>query len=352
MLLGIESVFSQSPAAMLNTTFLAAMCALTYLCVDPVIKTIYELRCFYGGSLQSGEDLKAELKPFVNSTLKTAAVIGVWLAVFSASPVLAESTNAPAGATVGVSQTISPPGLGQAINQTIHERKYMWRMPREQAVQEDSKAGIFAKFWDQVGATIRDWARSARDWLEKIWDKLFRHRLQSQTHANYSGYGWIMLLEILLYGLAAALIAGLVILIYRLWRARHLPPPAITGEAIQPVPDVADENVRADQLPEDGWTRLARELLERGEFRLAMRAFYLAGLAHLSSRNLISIARFKSNRDYERELRRRAHAFPGLLDVFGDNLFVFERIWYGMHEANRELVDQFAASLEKLKGGG
>jgi len=55
------------------------------------------------------------------------------------------------------------------------------------------------------------------------------------------------------------------------------------SEAIFPVPDLADENIRADQLPEDGWTKLARELLERGEFRLAMRAFYLASLAHLRS---------------------------------------------------------------------
>ena len=105
------------------------------------------------------------------------------------------------------------------------------------------------------------------------------------------------------------------------------------------MPDIQDENVGADQLPGDGWMKLARELLERGELRLALRAFYLASLAHLAARNLISIARFKSNREYERELRRRGHSFPDLLAVFGDNLASFERIWYGLHEANRELVE-------------
>ena len=73
-------------------------------------------------------------------------------------------------------------------------------------------------------------------------------------------------------------------------------------------------------------------------------------IGHLAARNLISIARFKSNRDYERELRRRAHAFPNLIAVFGDNIFIFESIWYGMHESSQEMVDQFAANLEKLKG--
>ena len=67
---------------------------------------------------------------------------------------------------------------------------------------------------------------------------------------------------------------------------------------------------------------------------------------------MISIARFKSNRDYERELRRRGHSFPDLLPVFGDNLESFERIWYGLHEVNRELVDRFAANVERMKPAG
>ena len=59
---GIESVFTQSTMSLLNTTFLSGILGLTYLCVDPLIKTVYVLRCFYGESLKSGEDLKADLK--------------------------------------------------------------------------------------------------------------------------------------------------------------------------------------------------------------------------------------------------------------------------------------------------
>ena len=84
-------------------------------------------------------------------------------------------------------------------------------------------------------------------------------------------------------------------------------------------------------------------------WRLALRAFYLANLAHLASRRLISLAKFKSNRDYERELRRRGHSFPGLLSMFGDNVLVFDRIWYGMHEINQELVQQFLARVEQIR---
>src|SRR5581483_4028292 len=143
--------------------------------------------------------------------------------------------------------------------------------------------------------------------------------------------------------------AGVVLLLFRAWRSRRQTPATVASEAVQPVPDVADENVGADQLPEDAWTRLARELIERGEYRLAMRAFYLGCLAHLAERNLIHIARFKSNREYERELQRRAHSFPDLPALFGDNLSIFERIWYGRHEANREVVDQFALNVERIR---
>jgi hypothetical protein len=348
MLFGVESDFTRSPFAMLNTTFFAAMFGLTYLCVDPIVKTIFALRCFYGESLQSGEDLKAELKPFINSAVKTAAAIFILLAAFSAAPALAGSTNTATTPVIG--RNISPPDLDRAINQTIHERKYVWRMPREQVVQPDADQGIIARFFNKAGEMIRGWARAVLDWLEELLRRLFRHTPHVQRPS--SGYGWIMALQILLYGLAAAAIAALVIFLLRVWRNRRRSSAAIASEPIQPAPDLADENVRADQLPEDGWTKLARELLARGEFRLAMRAFYLASLAHLAERNLISIARCKSNREYERELRRRAHSFPNLLAVFGDNISVFERIWYGTHEASGELVHQFAASVEKMKAGG
>ena len=119
-----------------------------------------------------------------------------------------------------------------------------------------------------------------------------------------------------------------------------------------PTPNIADENVGADQLPEDGWLKMARELLDRGELRLALRAFYLASLAHLASRNLITIAKFKSNRDYEKELGRRAHALPDVMQTFTQNVTIFDRIWYGLHEVNAEMLQHFASNVEKIKAHG
>ncbi len=60
-LFGVESLFTMNPLQALNTTFLTVVCGVTYLCVNPLVKTIYVLRCFYGESVHSGADLAAEL---------------------------------------------------------------------------------------------------------------------------------------------------------------------------------------------------------------------------------------------------------------------------------------------------
>src|SRR5882724_476416 len=349
MLLGIESAFSKSPLAMLNTTFFAGMFGLTYLSVDPVLKTVYALRCFYGEALQTGEDLKAELRTFAAASQGLAVVL-IILTVFSfSSPAKADDTPAPA--TRAAAQAISPSDLDHAIAKTIHQSKYTWRMPRDKVVESNADEGVLAKFFDKIGALLRKCAKAVLDRLDSWVRRLFHSKPNGSASGGSSGYGWIMIAELLLYALVAAAVVALVIFLIRVWRGRQKTPIAVS-EAILPVPDLADENVRADQLPEDGWMKLARELLERGEFRLAMRSFYLASLAHLAERNLISLARFKSNRDYERELRRRAHSFQNLPAVFGDNVLAFERVWYGMHEAGPELVGQFAANGEKIKAAG
>jgi len=59
--LGYESVFTLSGNKLLNTTFWMAVGCLTYLCVDPLIKTAYALRCFFGIAIASGDDILVEL---------------------------------------------------------------------------------------------------------------------------------------------------------------------------------------------------------------------------------------------------------------------------------------------------
>ena len=366
-LFGVESTFSRDPFALLNTTFFAVVFGLTYLSVDPLAKAVYALRCFYGEARQSGEDLKADLKGFATPAPGVAAmsiiliglmVVGgggrAWAAGTPLPQVEAESqpgaSTQPAAS--GQSPALSPPALDRAIQEVIQQDKYAWRAPREKIVELEpgtTEDGILVRFLRRVWGLLKDWLKAFFEWLGRWLQRLFGG---SSTTPESSGYNWIVRLQILFYTLIVGVVAALLMLLYRAWAGRRRDRETVASQPIQPVPDLADENVGADQLPEDGWTKLARELLERGEFRLALRAFYLASLAHLAEHNLISLAKFKSNRDYERELRRRGHAFPDLLVLFGENVSMFDSVWYGLHQSDRQLVSEFAAKVERIKTGG
>ena len=188
------------------------------------------------------------------------------------------------------------------------------------------------------------WLTDVIDWLrEKIFGKGKIGRAEDRA-----GTAWITSLQILISVLIAVVAIVVAVLFYRIWRQRGR-RAEMSSEAVAAVPDVADENVVANQLPEDDWLKLARELIGRGELRLALRALYLASLAHLAQRDMISVAKFKSNRDYELELRRRARALPDLQAAFAENVGIFDRVWYGLHEVTEERLRRFQLNLERIK---
>jgi hypothetical protein len=121
--------------------------------------------------------------------------------------------------------------------------------------------------------------------------------------------------------------------------------PAAKVPTPVPVPaaqvNVADEQVLATALPEDEWRALAEKLRREGNLRLALRALYLGTLAHLARRELISIARAKSTRNYRRELQLKARHIPPVLTAFDEQAHDFERIWYGEHPSTAQLFDLF-----------
>ena len=89
--------------------------------------------------------------------------------------------------------------------------------------------------------------------------------------------------------------------------------------ALPALPDLLAEDVEPDALPEAQWSISLASMRNRGDLQLALRAAWLACLAHLGQRELLRLARFKSSYDYQRELRRRARTDAELLAAFGEN---------------------------------
>lgn len=431
ILLGVEMEFGKSWATILNTTFLATVTAVTYLCVDPVVKAVYVLRCFYGESLRSGEDLTVELKGCLsadklvragltilvfcvanNSATANAAPCGleVWgvssMNMKARPPVLdcasplaffprwterqragtVQNGGAPnsvsalplALAASGLAMQVAPASqaqkqpaknenaarpenprrvstveLDRQISDVINQREYSWRLPRpDKADDANQSHGWLARFLDGIVITVKSWAKKVGQWLSDLVEWLVK-KLGRWFVGNRRGDGsntdWLGVSRWLLFGLLAVVASVLAIAILRMWRRRRRPAGEVEAQPVAALPDLDDENIVADQLPEDDWLRMARELAEQGDFRSALRALFLASLAHLAQREMITLARFKSNREYERELQRRARARPEVQTAFAENVTIYDRVWYGLHETSREIVDQFTSNLERIK---
>ncbi len=346
--LGIETVFTHSGIhSILNTTFLVTTVGLAYLAVDPLIKTVYVLRCFYGESINSGEDLKVELKGH-SLIAKTAMPVLLGLFVlFHASAAAAEISPAPAEPQPAVGAA----DLNHSIEQVLTKREFTWRLPKEQQDLPPEQKGWFVTFIEGVRGTLLEGIKTVRDWVRGIvewFEKRFPAKAPRDGGHSSTGYGRLIGLRIMIY-LLLALVASVVAIVFiRLWKRRRR-EVVIAAQPVAAMPDLTDENIIADQLPEDGWLKLARELMEQGNFRLALRALYLASLAHLAGRELVSIAKFKTNRDYETELRRRARAWPELQTAFAQNVGAFDRVWYGQHDITPDNLQHFQANVERIR---
>lgn len=327
---GIETNFTLSLTSSVNTTFLAVAAGITYLCLDPLFKATYALRCFHGRSRQSGDDLRVALRSF--RAPATALLAGLLL-LTAAWPAHAAEPAQPPPVPARAED------LDRAINDVLQRPEYTWRSPRPKLDNDKEESAVTKR----VREWLRETVRSVREWLDRVFNRSGRTRVTTPGAFSFTTQN-------LIYVLIAVIALVMGWLAWLLWRSRNRSRQAeVEATAAAPVPDLERDDVAGDELPEDGWTRLALELLERGELRLALRAFYLSSLAHLAARNLVSIAKFKSNRDYERELNRRSHALPDLANTFSENVSVFDRVWYGMHEATGDLVARFRGNVERIK---
>ena len=338
-LFGIDSAFTISGIYMvLNTTFWIVVLGITYLLLDPFIKATYVLRCFYGSALQSGEDLKTELGQILADKKKMVAgflIVSLCVSPFSSFAVQKEPVTAVE--------------LDRSIEETMGRREFTWRMPREvNEMEEKENKGPLAAAVDWLVEMVGKGLNKIGDWITKLikWlGSLLPKPDQKTESANGS---WIAPVRMVLLILIILLLAVLTFIFVRIWR-RHRSGVVESVDAVAaPIPDLADESVTADDVSTNRWLTMAGELADKGEFRLAMRALYLATLAHLADHDMITIEEYKSNREYERELKRRAHEHKELISIFSTSLNFFECVWYGMYRIARSDFDVFATNHRRI----
>src|SRR5271154_3100781 len=75
--LGIEGDFARLGGRILNTSTLAVAIALAWMVIDPLLDAVYVLRCFYGESIATGEDLRSALRKAIATGAMLDALIGI-----------------------------------------------------------------------------------------------------------------------------------------------------------------------------------------------------------------------------------------------------------------------------------
>jgi hypothetical protein len=359
-LLGVETVFTRSVWAYFNTTFLAVSGVLTFLCVDPIVKSLYLLRCHYGQSLRSGEDLRAGFRRLgaeaAGRTRRVWTGVAIALGLWGA-------TAGGGGAEVQAAEPrhelriASAESFERTISDVMSRPLYEWRFPRDEVSAEsrsESALGRWIENWlndlRESGRDLKDWiGRSMRgvgDFLERLGRRLFGRGWRAPGGGG--AIDWTGGLQLLLWlALVLSVVAAAAWAVRAWWRQ-----PAGTEAVPQagPAADWLREEVAAAERPQDEWIGMAEEYLVKGEHRLALRAYYLAALSGLARAGSIRLARHKSNREYAAELDRRYRGESNVPGAFRQVTGRFEPVWYGEHEVTREALAEVREELETLRG--
>ena len=404
-----ETVFALSGLhGVVNTTFLTTVFGLTYLLLDPLAKAVYVLRCFYGEATTTGEDLRAAFResrlppaaglasargepdalastmsaftclagratassprrdcsvsvaagpealalpdgPRVHYALGLAAVsLVAWLAFFAVIDAIGSEPIVPvATAAQAAASSVTPARLDAALDDVLARPEYAWRMPRDRAKAAENSPSLWGEFLRRMADRTLAALKSVFRFVRKI-ARWFRHFFPEREASEPGDLAWQTHVQTFMFVLLALSASVLAVLVYRAWRRKRVPSRQVQAQPVVAAAALLNDEVTADQLPSDEWMALARDLLAKGETRLALRAMFLGALAHLAHAERLTVARFKSNRDYRAELERKAHDLPDVLAAFGQNVRLVERVWYGVHTATTEQIEAFAVNQARI----
>lgn len=331
ILTGYESAYSRSGIYFLqNPVFALSVFAVSWFLFDPFTQAVHCVRSFQAESSETGEDLRCGLR-----RIREAAQVMAVGALLLGALLL--------GAAFPVHADIAPADLERSVHQAMQAPEYDWRLPPAPLA---ANTPWLSKILDRVFAGIRHASEAAIEGVGRFFRWLFERLLPGRAAATPgappgAGLDWTVAALIALVATAGALFA------WQRSRSRRA-APAMAPQSLEAVRLDAPE-LTPDLLSEDQWAKLAENCLAEQNYRLALRAFYLACLAWLGHREFLSIHAGKTNHEYERELNRRAREFPTARALFAGNVATFERAWYGESAVSAEDAAQFRKDSEQLK---
>lgn len=330
-LFGIETLFSKVGRNLYNSTTYFSCLMVSYLVTDPLTKAVYLLRYHYCESRKTGADLRLRLRRLTSSGRS------LLLLVFTLSAGALLPQGELQAQSEAESTKLDAEVLDASIEDVMQRREFVWRFPRdEEMVSGDHWLKTFIE-------KIEAFQERIELRLEKYFSSEQEDSGSSEFDADFRG-----LADLISYLLIGAFMLLVLYFAVRAWRVYRDTDAVAMEEADEAglVPDLESDDVDASLLPRNRWVDLARELIAKGDYRLALRAYFLAQLSAFSSEGLIHVRSAKSNREYAQELSRRGHARQDLLPLYQEQVRLFESVWYGGRLAGPGEISQMEHYLK------
>ena len=192
----------------------------------------------------------------------------------------------------------------------------------------------------KVDRKVWDESRKGIDYSEAVPKK---RKEKTESHSLFSGSSMFKgdTVKYIFSGIAILLLA---FLLYKIFSGRLGNKKIEKDTVIVSVEDIAD----ISQVEVSDLERLLQQALDTGNFKEAVRIYYVSIIHTLAGMDLIHWKKDKTNREYLSELSQSNH-----YSMFRDITRLFDRIWYGdldLKEADYQQVFlRFKAFTETLK---
>ena len=340
MLTGLDTVFTTSGFHLINSSFVMLTLLLTHVGMELLWLALLSGMAFRVEAISTGEDILAALRRYQGRLPRALGVL------------LAAVALAGGGASALAAEAVGSAELDGHIDRVLAREMYAWRLPAPPSEAE--------REWSQ---NIALWAEASPRQFVMVVDKIRNALTAFATGGRFvpdwdDGPGGAMphpgwfsrdgLMVILHWAalLLAVLLISLAVQLLRrtLAKRRRRAAQAVGTTAVVAEP-TAEAVLAAEELSPDGWVEQAEEHARKGQWRQALRSWYLAHIAVLAERELLRLARGKSNHDYFRELRQRGRVAGQFFDDFVANGRLFDAVWYGRLVADAALVASVQARV-------
>jgi len=223
----------------------------------------------------------------------------------------------------------------RAMDERVHDLETAEKVPYDKNAANERLKGILSrpeyesspKDQNALSRLVADFIR----WVQKLLPKPAQVKPGSGTSVT-------LIVQVVVVGVGLLLI--LYVLRLLLIRARRpgakrirkkREPRIVLGERLEP------EETASDLLSE------AEALARSGDLRAAIRKGYIALLLELGDRKVISLAQYKTNRDYLRSVSSHRQLHSSMKNLTES----FERHWYGFEQATPNDWEYFRSGYRK-----